>query len=168
MVCVGFRWKRRRWDDFIIMYCRPMVLTGKDVVDPIKVIQADAVVHTRYPTFARAEKRVGESYYLQWVANDRSRLSLSLRTSRPYTQSTLLLSSPHPSIFCSARAVASISTYRHSFVGICSTKSFSFCLKIRFKSASLVQSVGEHATTKLTSSHLPASSKRLDMSSARQ
>ena len=47
--------------DVSIVYSRPMRLTGWDVVDPLTVIRAGAVVRMRHPIVACAETRVGES-----------------------------------------------------------------------------------------------------------
>lgn len=61
---------------------------------------------------------------LHLVENDRSRVPLSLRTSRPYpprTQPSLL--HPSMSILGPVRALAFISKTRHSSVGICSNRS---------------------------------------------
>ena len=61
VVCVSLIWDRKLLDDNTILYSRLMGLTVWNIVDPLTVNRAGAVVCMRYPTLALAGKRVGES-----------------------------------------------------------------------------------------------------------
>ena len=82
--------------------------TGQDVVDPLTVISAGAIVCMRYSTPARAEKRVGESYPCDWWRTTGVVCRRRCEPSRPYAPSTLLSPSRHPSVLFPVRALASI------------------------------------------------------------
>ena len=131
-----------------------MGLTGEEVVDPLTVVRAGAVVCMRYSIVLVR----GNLESLRSERQKKSPAIVALRTSRPHAPSILLSSSPHPTILCPVRALASISTNKPYFVGIC-PRPPPFCQKIHFSSASLVQSVRAHAATGLTASHLASQIK---------
>ena len=140
------------------MYSRSMGLSGKNVVDLLAVLRAGAVVRMRFSALACAEKSVGESQLtIDGERQESFAIIVERITSVRSKYSTFIITAPYRPLPSSH---VSIQQYKHSFVGICSTKSSNFCQKTHFSSASLViESVGAYATTKLSASHLPANSK---------
>lgn len=146
------------------MYSRPMSLSGKDVVSPLTVLRAgNPAVRMRHSILACAEKLLVRARVQLGSELQGSQVPLPLVSSPPYALGTLVWSSPHPR-FCRVFASASISTNKNSFVGICRSKPSLFRQNARFRSASLILSVGAYATNKSTASHFRAKSKRIDIS----